>query len=53
MQTIIYTIDSYLYYRLIWRYRRHYGSKVNWSKKRKQDVIAFVKTVTQLTMGLN
>jgi hypothetical protein len=33
--------------RLIWRYRRHYGSKVNWSKKRKQDVIAFVKTVTQ------
>jgi hypothetical protein len=29
------------------RCRRHYGSKVNRSKKRKQDVIAFVNTVTQ------
>ena len=28
-------------------YRRHYGSKVNRSKKRKQDVIALVNTVTQ------
>ena len=35
-------------YRLpISRYRRHYGSKVNRSKKRKQDVIALVNTVTQ------
>ena len=32
----------------VWiRYRRHYGSKVNRSKNRKQDVIAFVNTVTQ------
>ena len=37
-------------YRLpISRYRRQYGAKVNRSKKkRKQDVIAFVNTVTQL-----
>jgi hypothetical protein len=34
-------------HRPISRYRRHYGSKVNRSKKRKQDVIAFVNTVTQ------
>jgi hypothetical protein len=34
--------------RPISRYRRHYDSKVNRSiKKRKQDVIAFVNTVTQ------
>ena len=48
--------DLYLFQRKIWRdkkninmtmnrpisrYRRHYGSKVNRSKKRKQDVIAF------------
>jgi len=34
--------------RPISRYCRHYGSKVNRSiEKRKQDVIAFVNTVTQ------
>jgi hypothetical protein len=38
----------WLLYRPISRYRRHYGSKVNRSiKKRKQDVIAFVNMVTQ------
>ena len=38
---------SYQLNRPISRYRRHYGSKVNRSKKRKEDVIAFVNTVTQ------
>ena len=34
--------------RPISRYRRHYGSKVNRSKKNvNKDVIAFVNTVTQ------
>ena len=39
--------EDIIYDRPISRYRHHYGSKVNRSKKRKQDVIAFVNTVTQ------
>jgi hypothetical protein len=37
--------------RRISRYRRHYGSKVNRTKTRQQDVIAFVNTSRQIYLS--
>ena len=39
------------YNRPISRYRRHYGSKVNRSKNRQQDAIAFVNTTRQMYLS--